>query len=92
VCKIVQRSCLVICPLHPWMKHTVYTKTTVTEDGKTFAMCNGCDAMEGRTQCQKCCAAITLMYMRGEPMPAGAFPPPLHLLGEADRVTGAEPG
>ena len=92
MCEIVQRSCLVICPLHPWMKHTVYTKTTVTEDGKTFAMCNGCDEAANNAQCSRCMQSITLMYERGEPVPEGAFPPPLHLLDEADRATGAEHG
>lgn len=35
--KIVERSCLVICPLRPWSKYRVYTKTIVTEDAQFFA-------------------------------------------------------
>lgn len=91
MCKIVERSCLVICPLRPWAKYTVYTKTTVPADGKVFAICNGCEEMCGDIQCEKCRAAITLMYMRGEPVPKVAFPPPLHLLGAADQEPVAAP-
>ena len=84
--KIVERRCLVICPLRPWAKYRVYTKTIVTEDGHVFATCNGCDEMCGDTKCQKCRAAITLMYMHGEPVPEAAFPPPLRLLDADGRA------
>lgn len=92
MCKIVQRSCLIECPIYQGRNLRVYTRTVVGAAESTLAFCNGCDEAADTAQCRRCMQSITLMYERGEPVPEGAFPPPLHLLGEADRVTGAEPG
>lgn len=36
-----------------------------TENGKFFLPCNGCDEFCGADICQRCTAAITLMFHRG---------------------------
>ena len=92
MCEIVQRSCLIECTLYRGRKLRVYTRTIVDVAGRTLALCNGCDEAANTVQCRRCMQSITLMYERGEPVPEGAFPPPLHLLGEADQATGAERG
>jgi hypothetical protein len=73
------RECrtVVICPLYPWHRETIYTKVTTDADGRPFAHCNGCDNMNTCVTCQRCTATITLMYMSGEPFPTQPFSPPL---------------
>ena len=91
MCKIVQHSCLIECPRYSGKKLRVYTRTTVDADGRTLAICNGCEEAADTLHCRRCIQSVILMYERGESVPKGAFPPPLHLLDEADQATAAAP-
>ena len=77
---------LVICPQHPWRKLTVYTRVAIAAGGKPVAFCNGCDECSNTTDCQKCRAVITQMYMHGESFPTESFAPPIHRFDETGRA------
>lgn len=91
MCKIVQRSCLIECSCYSGKVLRVYTRTAVDTAGRTLAICNGCDETSNTVHCRRCIQSVTLMYERGEPVPEGAFPPPLHLLDGAGQATKAAP-
>lgn len=51
------------CPNNPSVKYPMEMKYIITDNGsKLYAPCNGCDFLSGATICQKCTAAITMMF------------------------------
>lgn len=53
----------VICPQSPYrVERTMWIRFVPIEDGPFPLPCNGCDNMSGAKLCERCCAAITLMF------------------------------
>lgn len=52
------------CPLYPFSKQTMWMEFVRQESGWLPLPCNGCDMMGGDPTCEKCRAALTLMFYK----------------------------
>lgn len=75
--EIHDAAILVQCPLHPCRTLKVHTKITYGKNGEAVPFCLGCEEYSGGNLCQKCTAAITLMYFHNEPFPKEPIVPPI---------------
>lgn len=55
----------IMCPIttHPQTMQIRYVDRDVSK--RVYFPCIGCDNCHGSTQCDRCCAALTLMFHRG---------------------------
>lgn len=55
------------CPGDPCRTEKVQIILTKLPDGSWFPLpCNGCDSLNGTKPCERCCAAITLMFFHAK--------------------------
>lgn len=52
------------CPLYPFSKWKMTVELVKQESGWFPLPCNGCDMLGGNPICEKCRAALTLMFYR----------------------------
>ena len=53
------------CPLSPLRKEKIRMEGCISSEGNSIFQNNGCDFQEGGLMCQKCAAALTLMFQAG---------------------------
>lgn len=58
------------CPLYPFSKQKMWMEFVKQESGWFPLPCNGCDMLSGNPMCEKCCAALTLMFYRNPELDA----------------------
>ena len=56
------------CPLYPFSKWKMEIVLAKNDSGWLPLPCNGCDMLGGDPTCQKCCAALTLMFYHNPDM------------------------
>lgn len=56
------------CPLYPFSKWKMWMEFVKQESGWFPLPCNGCDMLSGDSMCEKCCAALTLMFYKDPDM------------------------